>query len=491
MKQELFEICLAWNSRTETSAAVIWERPEGYKDIEKYEVYLDGILHGTAESYDYTFENLESGREYRVIVKACASIACSNELIIKAAGTASINNILDYGAIGDGKTRNTKAIQAAIDACEENGKVYVPKGTFVTGALFLKSNMTLYLEEGSRLLGSECLSEYPLMEYRWEGKESTCYASLINTREFGEKNKLQNICIEGKGTIDASGSVLREQELTENLGKPGRAVCLRNVDGVYLKGITIRQSPAWCLHLIYCSNITLNQVHIFTRWDEQGVYYKGIANGDGFDPDSCKNVLVFHSEIASQDDCIAIKSGRDEEGRRVGVSSENIRIFNCIFRSGFGVAVGSEMSGGVRNVLVEDCRFENTFSIGSIKAPRGRGGVIDHITYRNCSLVNHSEEHHDCKWFRGGIYVDNFYSQDDFDVKESLPFDESTPEIRNIIFEDLTVDTYGGNAIWLAGLKESPIKNVTLQNIEARGRDSMKVYNVESIKMDHIQVSKI
>ena len=133
-----------------------------------------------------------------------------------------------------------------------------------------------------------------------------------------------------------------------------------------------------------------------TKYDENGNKY-GIFNGDGIDIDSCRNVKITSSLIASQDDCIAVKSGRNEFGRRAGIPSENITIEDCVFKSGFGVAIGSEMSGGVSNVFVRNCEFENTHSIASVKAPRGRGAYIKNIHYENCSLINHSTEHSDTK----------------------------------------------------------------------------------------------
>jgi polygalacturonase len=289
------------------------------------------------------------------------------------------------------------------------------------------------------------------MHYRWEGLETTCYASLVNTQDTAG-GRLQNISIAGPGKIDANGSALRKKELSEAAGKPGRAICIRYTDNVYLQDITVRQSPAWCVHLVYCNRVSVNGVGIYTKYDEEGNRYEGIVNGDGLNPDSCSDVFIFQSHIASQDDCIAIKSGRNAEGRAVGVPSQNVRVSNCRFTSGFGVAVGSEMSGGVRNVLVENCVFHNAFSVASIKAIRGRGSVIENVTYRDCTFINHSLEHRDCQWYRGALYIDNFYSNLTFDPHKAEPRDEGTPAIRNVLFQNITLDTVAGNAIYLTGL---------------------------------------
>lgn len=388
-----------------------------------------------------------------------------------------ILDITAFGAVGDGATDNTMAIQKAIDECMEGGTVKIPEGTFVSGALYLKSNMTLELGEDAVLLGSDDLEKYPVMRYRFEGWETDCYASLINTKE----GKHKNISIIGKGIIDANGMVLFQKQMAENAGKRGRAICLRNTSKVLVKGVTIRQSPAWCLHLVYCNNITIEHVEIHTKYDARGNLYKDIFNGDGVDIDSCQNVIIRNSLIASQDDCIAIKSGKDEEGRQVGIPTENIQIYNCTFRYGFGVAVGSEMSGGIRNVSVHDCTFEDTYSFASVKAPRGRGGVIENIDFARITHYNHSLEHRDCKWFRGCLYVDMFYSVDEYDPNVAEPVNEGTPHIRNLTFADITTETVAGNGVYLCGLPERYIDNVTLRNVHVAAKSGVVIHNVENL----------
>jgi exo-poly-alpha-galacturonosidase len=380
---------------------------------------------------------------------------------------------------------NTKAIQAAIDACTPNGTVYVPAGTFLAGALFLKSAMTLFVEKLGRLQGSAETIDYPLMHYLWEGREHLCYASLINTVE-PNGSRLFSITIAGEGTIDASGMQLFRAEMNEQKGKRGHSICLRNVDSVYMKDITVRCSPSWCIHPILCNNLSMNNIKVHTRNDEYGRVYTDVFNGDGIDPEYCENVFIFHSLIASQDDCIAVKSGRDEEGRAMGVVSKNIRISNCTFRSGFGVALGSEMAGGIDNVLVQDCMFENVYSIGSVKAPRPRGAFIKNVVFDSCTYVNKNLEYNDCKYFRGAIYIDQFYGKDEMDTISKQPVDESTSVIENITFKNIVLDTYTGNAIFMAGLPESPLKNIRLENVTAIGKHGMKAYNMESLVLENV-----
>jgi exo-poly-alpha-galacturonosidase len=192
--------------------------------------------------------------------------------------------------------------------------------------------------------------------------------------------------------------------------------------------------------------------------------------------------------IASQDDCIAIKSGRDEEGRRVGIPSRDIRITNCRFNSGFGVAIGSEMAGGVSGVQVTDCIFEDVYSIGTVKAPRGRGAVIENISYENCMLKNYSLEHEDCEWFRGAINIDQFYSHIEYDADRLEEVNEGTSIIRNISFRNIVLDTYAGNAVFMAGLPESPLQNIVLENVSGIGKFGLKAYNIEGLTLTNVSV---
>lgn len=393
-------------------------------------------------------------------------------------------NITAYGAVPDGITVCTEAIQKAVDLCPRGGTVYIPRGNFVSGAIFLKSDMTLYLDEGARLTGSGNTADYPVIGCPFEGLERLCYASLICTGSAPHKN----ITIEGNGIIDANGVPLFNAEMSENKGSRGRAVCIRNTENVTIRGITIRHSPAWCLHMIYCKNVLIDGIEVHTKYDENGGKY-GIFNGDGIDIDSCSNVKITNSLIASQDDCIAIKSGRDAEGRRVGVPSENITVEKCTFKSGFGVAVGSEMSGGVRDVFVRDCTFENTHSIASIKAVRGRGAYIKNIHYENCTLINRSTEYGDTQWFRGALYADGFYGETEFDADKRAEINEGTPDIDGIYFKNITLETTAGNAVYLYGLPEMPFKNITLENVKAHGKYGIKTKNIDNLKLINTEIT--
>lgn len=412
-----------------------------------------------------------------------------------------MHSILDFGAVGDGLTLNTAALQRAIDACGAGESVCIPAGVFRTGALFLHSDMTLHLAQGAVLLGSEDTADYPVLPYAFEGRRGHSYASLLNTIDIREahpadtwyatghitapEKRLHGLTIEGQGIIDASGAALFHKELSENSGFRGRALALRNVDGLLLRGVTIRNSPAWCVHLMFCTNVLVDGVTIRTKYAPDGTKY-GVFNGDGLDPDSCRDVMIRDCVIESQDDCIALKSGRDAWGREIGMPTENVLIERCTFRYGFGVAMGSEMSGGIRHVTVRDCTFEDTYSLASVKAIRGRGAFIEDITYERLTHRNHSLEHRDCRWFRGAICIDQFYSHEAYDPDTPLPIDEGTPVIRSIVLRDIQSETIAGNAIFLQGLPERHLDGVTLENIRARGLTGLNIINADGVILRNV-----
>lgn len=402
-------------------------------------------------------------------------------------------NIVDYGAIADGKTVNTGAIQKAIDECPVGGTVLIPEGTFISGAVFLKGEMTLKVD--GRLKGSDNLEDFPIMIYRYEGLEQKCFSSLIGVKGDMEGEQIsnphailhRNITVCGTGTIDGNGTLLFKKELTETGPKRGRTLCIRNTDGVTITGVKVRHSPSWCLHLIYCRNILLHDMEIHTRFDEDGNLYEGVYNNDGLDLDSCDKAVVRNCLIASGDDCIAIKSGRDKEGRDVGIASENIEIYDTVFKYGWGVVMGSEMSGSVRNVYVHDCDFQDTFSYGAVKAPRGRGAVVENITFERIKHFYHNDNYFkDCKWFRGALYIDNYYSHDVNDYNRPEERGEGTPIFRNITVKDVESETVGGNGIFICGLPEQHIQHVVLRNVHVKAKNGIVLHNVDDLDWEGV-----
>jgi len=478
-------------ARTSSSVAFIWHKPEDRR-VACYQVFADGKIHGIVSCTDYSAEGLKPGTEYGFFVRAIDEkgvvLYKSNSVIVTTKPAPDIFNIKSFGALPDGFTVNTESIQKAINACTPGGIVYIPEGEFLSGAIFLKSDMTLMIEKNGRLTGTANAENYPIVANAKVGRNETIHSSLINTIDYGG-NRLHDITIMGEGVIDANGIKLMAEQVKNNRDSRGRAIFLCNVDRLYLKDITVRQSPSWCVHMVLCNDVSANNIKIHTRFDEYGRLYKGIHNGDGVNPEYCKDVYIFHSRIASQDDCIAIKAGRNEVGRAMGVSTENIRITNCLFESGFGVAVGSEMSACVRNVFVQDCVFKNAYSIGTVKGPRGRGGVVENVVYTDCVLSNHDHVYKDCEWFRGAINIDNFYSFVEYDVDKAEEFSEKTPVFRNITFRNIVIDTSTGNAVFMAGLPESPLQNIRLENVSAIGKTGLKAYNIDGLILKNVHIT--
>ena len=398
----------------------------------------------------------------------------------------------DAGLIPDRKDpetvrRNTQVLQKAIDACPSGGTICVPAGVYVCGALFLHGEMNLHLEKGAVLKASDDPAAFPPFEYRYEGILQKNYACLINTRPW-EPN--QNLRITGEGTIHANGKVLFPKELDSPEANRSNAVCIQNTEELYLEGITIREAPFWCLHSVFCNHVTMYGIHIITGRDENGADY-GQFNGDGIDPDSCSHVAILNSVIESQDDCIAIKAGRYAEGRKVGIPSEHLRISNCSFHGGFGVAVGSESSAGIRDVLVQDCTFTDSFSIGSVKNRRGKSGYIENIIYDSCTLVDRNPKIRECEWFRGAINIDQTYGTDNPDLVHPAPVDDDTPYIGRITFRNIRVSNPYAKPIYICGLPERHINGVTLENIDAEGKDGCIIINADHVRMNEVSVRVI
>ena len=496
MSEQHFILIIPPEGVTATSVLLLWNKSSTNQRVVAYQIFINGEPAEKINVTDHTVTGLEPGTAYTFqiteILENGGDGATTAPVAVTTVETGHVLSIADHGAKGDAQTLNTLAIQSAIDACPPGGTVLVPSGVFRTGALFLKSCMTLHLADGAVLLGSEDAADYPVIPGHFEGRKQPMYAALINCTPLRNgyvegAERLHDVKITGQGLIKANARPLFHQQLAQKAGVRGRNIYIANTDRVYIHGVTIRESPAWCLHLVYCNQVSINGISLHSKYDEEG-HVLGIYNGDGIDPDSCMDVNIVNSLIASQDDCIAVKSGRDAEGRAAARPSERVRISNCRFRNGFGVALGSEMSGGVRDVLVQDCSFTDSFSVGSIKAPRGRGNVIENALYDNLTLVNHDPEHQDCRWFRGGINVDMFYSLDEVDHDHPLPVDEGTPVFRNITFQNISLETVGGNAIFIAGLPESPVENLTLRNVHAKGKYGMQAHNTTGLQMENVTV---
>ncbi len=365
--------------------------------------------------------------------------------------------ITTYGATA---TDATEGIARAIRACHESGggRVVVPPGTWQTGAIHLRSHVNLHVSEGATLLFSTDPCDYlPVVETRYEGLEVYNYSPLIYA------NGCTDIAVTGSGTLDGQAgwdswwgwfhecdedfAQLRQQAcfdvpLAERVYGDGyhfRSSFVQPYDctNVLIEGVTIVRSPFWQVHPVLCRNVTVRDVVI----DSQG------PNNDGIDLESCRSVLIRGCTIDAGDDCIAIKSGREADGLRVNVPSEDILIERCVLRVKYGaITLGSDLTGGIRNVFVRDCVIGGpSLYFGLyIKTNSIRGGFAENVYLRDLSISNLTKEVVQCNFFRG--------------EGDTGPL---TPSVRNVELRNVTVHR-ARNALLLRGYRRSPIEDFRL-----------------------------
>ncbi|MCR5033459.1 MAG: glycoside hydrolase family 28 protein [Lachnospiraceae bacterium] len=396
---------------TSDSITAFWVKPQDSRPGDTYQIYLDGHLTGTTGKTHYTFENLKADTKYEVQVIRFRPEGEEHPLEgAVTVGTDIEKEILNvikapYKAVGDGRTMNTKALQKAIDDCGPGQRVYIPAGTFLTGGLKLHSDLDLYLEEGAIIKGSEDPADYlPKIRSRFEGIEMECYQSLLNLGDLdhdGDYN-CSNVLIHGKGTISGGGRPLMDAIIAkekarmikelEALGdgikayeKPdtipgrarGRLINMSNCRNVRITGLHLEKGAAWNVHMIYSR---------FCVMDHCSVYSRNIWNGDGWDPDSSTNCVLFACRFNTSDDSVAIKSGKNPEGNVIGRETKNIMIFDCKIDFGHGFAIGSEMSGGVDYVRIWDCDLEHSDFGIQIKGTPKRGGYVRYVYVKDCIM---------------------------------------------------------------------------------------------------------
>lgn len=433
-------------------------------------------------------------------------------------------NILNYGAKSDGITLNTGAINHAINECSTKGGgvVLVPQGLWLTGPVVLKSNVNLHIDRAALLQFTDDKSQYPLVEGNYEGHAAVRNQSPISGTD------LDNIAITGEGVIDghgeawraigkdrltdaewkklvASGGVLSDNGKTwypsksyadglktQDAGviQPGKKLndyesikdffrpnllVFTNCTKVLLQNVTFQNSPAWCLHTLLCNDLTLTGVHVRNLWNAQ--------NGDGIDVESCKNVLIQGSTFDAGDDGICIKSGRDEQGRRRGKPTENVIIKNdIVYRAHGGFVIGSEMSGGARNIFVSDCTFIGTDVGLRFKTTRGRGGIVENIYIKNINMRD---------IVTNAILFDMYYmgkspgEDSGSENSVNVPVTEATPQFRNF-YVDNVVCNGAEKGLQVRGLPEMNIKNIYLQNLVLKTNKGIDIIEGTGINLKNI-----
>jgi hypothetical protein len=390
-----------------------------------------------------------------------------------AVGVSPYFNVADFGAIGDGTTLCTEGIQKTVDGCATvgGGTVYFPAGRYLTGAIFLKSNVTLHISGGATLLASTNFEDFPPFKPGWRIlSDDTQRSSLITGVD------LENVTIAGRGKIDGQGQPWWEALRKDKSAKEGqpkiltygrpRVINLYRCRNVRIEGVTIVNSPSWTVHPVGCNNVVVDGISIINPEDS--------PNTDGVNPESCRNVRIANCFIDTGDDCITLKSGRDKEGRLKARPTENVTITNCVMYKGHGaVVIGSEMSGNVRNVTASNIVCVGTDRAVRIKSTRGRGGVVENIRYSNFVVENVKEP----------IYITNFYTKTDPE-----PVSERTPIFRDIAISHFTIKGSPCTAKIL-GLPEMPIQQLRITDVTATTRVGFLCDRLDGLGLHDVQVN--
>jgi polygalacturonase len=437
-------------------------------------------------------------------------------------------NITKFGAVADGITLNTQAIQATIDACNKKGGgvVVVPAGLWMTAPIEIKSNVNLHLQKGALLQFTKDFNQFPLVEGNWEG-----LPQMRNQSPLWATNAT-NIAVTGYGIVDGGGDAwrqVRKDKLTETQWKrlvasggvlsddekswypteqwkaaskmknPGvispdktpefyksikeflrpNLVVFTKCKKVLLQGVTFQNSAAWCLHPLMSEDVTVRNVTVKNPWYAQ--------NGDGIDVESCKNVLIENSVFDVGDDGLCMKSGRDEAGRKRGMPTENVIIRDCIvYHAHGGFVIGSEMSGGARNMWVSNCTFIGTDIGLRFKTTRGRGGVVENIFIENIQMKDIPGE---------AILFDMYYAAQDpialagekreLPKVETLPVTEATFQFKNFVIKNVVCNG-AKKGIFIRGIPEMHVKNVVLENITLQAEKGIDCQEASGITFKNI-----
>lgn len=406
---------------------------------------------GVTETVVFTLVDLEPSTGYALTI-GDTTFAFMTE------AESKLVSISDFGA-EPARDDNTAFIQAAIDALPHDATLRIPRGTWLSGPLFLKSHMTLLLEDGAVLSAHSDRSRYPVLPAyddtgrvlgTWEGVAEQCYASLLTALGC------ERLTITGAGVIDGGGDRgdwWTWAKETRNGARRPRTIFISNGRDTRLTGITVRNSPSWTIHPVLCRNVLVAGLAIENDPDS--------PNTDGLNPECCQNVTLSGIRLSVGDDCIAIKAGRRDRRGGLDQPCESVRVQNCLMERGHGgVVIGSEMSGSVRDVTVLRCVMRHTDRGLRIKTRRGRGGEVRDIRLEDCEMDHVGTP----------LAVNAFYFCDPDGCSERVqsralqPLDEHTPHIGEISVRGLTATNTHVAAAALYGLPEAPIDNVSIED---------------------------
>lgn len=455
-----------------SSACFEWKNENPYYAEKEYTVFLNGKEVLTSDTNVFSLFGLTPDTEYK--------LTCSNDgagtVTFKTEMDTCVINVKDFGAIGDGLTDDTVAIQTAINCLPRGAKLYFPAGAYLSAPICLKSHMVLELSGGATLLGHTDTSKYPVIPGHtldmqtgdevefgtWEGNSVVMHQALIFA-QYAE-----DITIIGPGTVDGNAqNSIWWQNPKAPIGRP-RLLFFNRCNGVRVHGITAQNAASWQIHPYYSQNIDLLDISIFAPKDS--------PNTDAIDPEACDIVNIIGCKFSVGDDCIAIKSSKIDMAKKYKTPANRHTIRNCLMQFGHGaVTLGSEMSGGVTNLTVNKCVFRQTDRGLRIKTRRGRGkqAVIDGVLFENIKMEGVITPIAINMWY-------NCCDPDRFSEyvwsRESLPVDDRTPYLGEFTFRNMECLDCEAAACYCDGLPEQPIKSITFDNIRFTFTDEAKPF---------------
>jgi polygalacturonase len=372
-------------------------------------------------------------------------------------------NVREHGARGDGKSLDTAAIQRALDACGKagGGMVQFPPGTYLSQPLVIRTKTTVMLEKGATLRATDDPADYKRED------NPNAFTAFLSGKD------LEDVTIAGAGVIDGAGKrwwvpaeAARQKKAGYTLPRPNLIVLTR-VKNLVIRDITLQNSPKFHLVPTECNGVTISGITILAP--------ERSPNTDGIDPTICRNVRITGCTIDCGDDNVAIKSGKKAQGREF--ACEDIVVTDCTFKHGHGMSIGSETAGGVRNVVVKNCTFEDTDNGIRIKSDRGRGGRIENIVYENLKMTN----------VRGAITITCYYPKVPAN-DEAKRVTETTPSYGKIVIRNLRGNSTKEAGV-IVGLPESPIEGVVLENISIEAaKTGLEIRNARRVTLKNVKI---
>ncbi len=395
--------------------------------------------------------------------KATASAAHPHAARAEHGGPKATINVKDYGATGDGKSKDTEALQLTIERCAAlgGGEVIVPAGDYLTGALMLRSNVVLRIEDGGSLLGSAEMADYPITEVRWEGRWVKGYSALISAVDS------ENVGVTGPGKIVASAAIRGRVERSTGLRLPA-LLEFTNCRNVNVQDCFTSQAGMWSIHPVYCENVTFRNLQIN-------------SGADGIDVDSCKHVVIDGCTFETSDDCISLKSGRGAEAYTINRPCEDVRISNCTFNDKYFacIGIGSETSAGIHDVVIEHCKClgARTQAI-YIKSRPGRGAYVENVSVNDFEVSGAGQ---------GFLRLNNLNSgkQDEFPV----PGVAGIPEFRNFRFSNIRVRDEAALVQATEIHPQKPLVGFVLENVTGTCKSGIMLANMRNVVIRNIKVT--